>query len=223
MRINLLFPVLLSYRIETLIFKVKIILYFILTLILLTTPGCGKPRPNIQEITADSVVLAFGDSLTSGVGALKGESYPSILQEKLRCTVINAGVSGQDTQAGLVRLSNELKKHQPSLVILCFGGNDMLRKQPETQTIANLRQMIEIIKNFGANVLLIGVPKPGIVLRVPDFYRELAQAYGLAYDGEVLKKVLSNGTLKSDHIHPNAKGYSMIAEALHTLIKQLEQ
>lgn len=183
--------------------------------------GCGKPQ--IEQIEPESIVLAFGDSLTFGNGAKDNESYPSVLENQLGCRVINSGVSGEDTSQGLKRLPGALAKYRPNLVILCFGGNDMLRKQPTEQTISNLKKMIEMIKGEGADLIFIGVPKPGLDLNVPDFYEELADEYEIPYEGDILEKVLSDSNLKSDPIHPNAKGYRLIAEKVFALIKDSER
>lgn len=179
--------------------------------------GCSKP--SIPAVTAETIVLAFGDSLTAGYGVSDDESYPTLLQDLLGCEVINAGISGQDTAQGLRRLPEELEEYQPDLVILCMGGNDMLRKYPEAQTQNNLKEMIELIRAAGAEVVLIGVPKPGLLLSVPGFYETIAKEYDLPYDDSLLVHILSKNTLKSDHIHPNEAGYQLMAERIHELIQ----
>jgi acyl-CoA thioesterase-1 len=186
-------------------------------LLSLTLIGCNQPE--IQEVTATTRVMAFGDSLTSGHGVSDEKSYPSILADLLGAEVINEGVSGEDSHQGRRRLPDALETHQPDLVVLCMGGNDMLRKQADAQTKANLQAMIEQIRASGADIVLIGVPKPGLLLRVPEFYDELAEAYELPFDGKLLKKVLSNSALKSDYIHPNEKGYRLMAERIAELIR----
>lgn len=186
----------------------------------LSVIGCAKPR--VEKLDPHSKVLAFGDSLTAGLGTGPGESYPAILEKMLGCQVINSGVSGEDTEAGLVRLPAALEEHQPQLVILCSGGNDMLNHQPNSQTEDNLRKMIETIHASGADILMIGVPRPGLLLRVPKFYRKLSKEYELPYEGGLLAEILSNGSLKSDYIHPNEEGYQLMAERIHSLIKASE-
>lgn len=192
----------------------RIFAAFLLSLALI---GCSKPE--IRAVTNTSKVVAFGDSLTSGHGVSNENSYPSILADLLDCEVVNAGVSGQDTNQGLRRLSDSLETHQPDLVVLCFGGNDMLRKQPDTQTVENLKEMIELIRASGADVIMIGVPRPGLILRVPQFYETLANEYALPFDDSLLTHILSKNSLKSDHIHPNEKGYQLMAERIYELIQ----
>jgi acyl-CoA thioesterase-1 len=104
-----------------------------------------------------------------------------------------------------------------------MGGNDMLRKQPEARTAANLKDMIEQIRAAGADIVFIGVPKPGLLLRVPKFYETLADDFDLPFDDSLLTHILSKNALKSDHIHPNEKGYQLMAERIYDLIQDSEQ
>ncbi|MDD4102824.1 MAG: GDSL-type esterase/lipase family protein, partial [Kiritimatiellae bacterium] len=156
----------------------------------------------------------FGDSLTHGTGASDAESYPAVLAVLLGCETVNAGVPGEVTSEGLGRLPGTLLRHSPDLVVLCHGGNDMLRKVPDQEIESNLRRMIELSHESGAEVLLLGVPRPGLLLRAPDFYGAVAAEAGAAYDKKTIARVLSRGALKSDPIHPNASGYREIAEKI---------
>ena len=71
----------------------------------------------------------------------------------------------------------------------------------------------------GADVLLVGVPRPGLVLKTAPFYGRLAREFDLPYEGAVLKTILSSGPLKSDAIHPNRAGYRRLAEGLALRIR----
>ncbi|MEJ2415039.1 MAG: GDSL-type esterase/lipase family protein, partial [Sulfurimonas sp.] len=85
--------------------------------------------PKKQPLSKDTTILAFGDSLTAGYGASKGQDYPAHLQRLSGIKVINAGISGEVSADGLKRLPELLQEYKPQLVILCHGGNDILRKK----------------------------------------------------------------------------------------------
>ncbi len=191
----------------------------LLLFVLCVCCGCDS-NPRIASLSEPSVVVAFGNSLTFGTGANKDESYPSILSDMIGCRVINAGVPGEVTSSGLGRLRSVLQEEKADLVILCHGGNDILRKQSGNITKQNLDAMISMVRNAGADVILIGVPKPGLRLKVPSLYQELADKHRIPFDSDTLPEILSTSSLKSDHIHPNAAGYRRIAQALVDLIKK---
>jgi len=193
----------------------KIITTLLLAAILICS-GCGQPK--INQISDTSVIVAFGDSLTHGTGANNDESYPAVLSGLLNREVINAGIPGEDTTDGLKRLPSVLEQHKPTLVILCHGGNDMLQRQNTQNTIKNINAMIDIIQDYDADVILIGVPKPALILKTAKFYKEIAKQQKIPYQGKIIAEVLSTPPLKSDHAHPNEDGYKQVAEAISTLI-----
>lgn len=181
--------------------------------------GCGESRPGIGPLPQGAVILAFGDSLTHGTGAGQGEDYPSQLAALTGQTVINAGVPGETTDRGLARLPSLLERHRPDLVIICHGGNDILRNHDEAATETNLRRMIETIRAAGARVLLLGVPRKSLFLSTAPLYQRLADDMKVAYAGDIIGDVLGDGDLKSDAIHPNAEGYRTIADHLAELVR----
>ncbi len=181
--------------------------------------GCSSDPPRLQPLPPDAVVLAFGDSLTYGTGTQREQSYPARLAEHLGVTVINAGVPGEVSAVGYQRLPGLLEQHRPDLVILCHGGNDLLRRQSTVDLERNLRGMIEHSQAAGAQVVIVGVPQPSLARSVPSLYAELAAEYQLPYEGDILPDILGDNRLKSDTVHPNAAGYLRFAEALATLIQ----
>lgn len=190
-------------------------------LILAVSSSCGH-RPTIKTLQSDSVIVAFGDSLTKGTGADPIDSYPSVLERILRHKVINTGVSGEMSEEGLSRLPSIVHEHNPSLVILCHGGNDLLQQMDHEQIKRNLSRMIELLKSSGIDVILIGVPEPKLFHSTARLYADLAKEYDLPYGGKALNHILSNRSMKSDLIHPNAKGYRVLAESVAALMERSE-
>ena len=182
--------------------------------------SCGQKVPGVSPVGPNDVIVAFGDSLTYGTGAAEHESYPAVLAQLIQRNVVRSGVPGETTGGGLARLEHVIEEHRPALMIVCLGGNDMLRKLDETQTRNNLREIIGTIKRRGIAVALVGVPKPALITSAPAFYAELAQEFDIPYDSKVVTDVLYRAELKADPIHPNAKGYRRIAEAIAELLKK---
>lgn len=191
----------------------------ILLFILLLLQSCA-PSPRLSQLSQDAKVLAFGDSITYGTGATENESYPAVLQGIISRSVISAGIPGETTAEGLRRLPSAIDEHRPALMVLCLGGNDFLRRLDEGEAEKNLREMVRLAKEKGVDVVLIGVPRLGLSLAVPDFYGEIAREFNIPYEGKILRSILSKGNLKSDYIHPNAEGYRKMAEAVAELLKK---
>lgn len=188
--------------------------------LLLFISACSSSAPTLSPLTQDAVILAFGDSLTYGTGANKTQSYPAVLEQLTGLTVINKGIPGETTGEGLKRLSSVLLQHQPDLVILCHGGNDILRRLDKTQLASNLEQMVKTIKASGADVVIVGVPMFNFGLAVPKLYPDLAEKYQLANDMMLLADIISQPSLKSDQIHPNAEGYLIFGQRIFKLLQQ---
>jgi lysophospholipase L1-like esterase len=181
--------------------------------------GCGE-RPRLERLPSDAVVLAFGDSLTYGTGANEDESYPVQLERLIGRRVVRAGVPGEVSAQALARLPAALDEHAPRLLLLCIGGNDFLRRLGNQQAERNVREMVKLAQSRGVAVLLIGTPEPGFTVSPPAFYAGIAKEYRLPYEEGIIGQVLKDKSLKADPIHPNARGYRMIAERLAEALKQ---
>lgn len=173
----------------------------------------GYLRPN-------DVIVAFGDSLTQGVGAPETMSYPAELRRLLGRRVINAGVSGETSLEGARRLPGVLDEHDPKLLVLCHGGNDILRKLDRQALRENLRRMIEAARQRRIDVVLIAVPQLGFGLSDVPLYRDVAQQQGLPLLEGTLAELLGDADMRSDAVHLNAQGYQTLASAVADLLKQ---
>jgi len=166
------------------------------------------------------VVLAFGDSLTYGTGANENESYPAQLEGLIGRRVVRAGVPGEVTAQALERLPATLDEYSPRLILLCIGGNDFLRRLGTAQAETNVRAMVKLAKGRGIDVFLIGTPEPALLPSPPAFYAAVAKDFSIPYESGVITQVLKDASLKSDPIHPNARGYRVIAERLAESLKK---
>jgi len=197
----------------------RLILQLTIILPLLAAAGCS-PDVLMLPLSPDGVVLAFGDSLTAGNGAAADQSYPAQLARLLNREVVNAGVSGEISREGMQRLNALLDAHRPELLILCHGGNDLLRKLPQAELEANLLAMINMAHSRGIQVLLLGVPSPGIFLNSAEVYEKVAEATGVFFIPELIPDVLSEPALKSDTVHPNQAGYAEVANSLYAALQE---
>ena len=192
---------------------------FIVALLVLFLAACDR-APTLPKLNSHDVIVAFGDSLTHGTGASRDTAYPAVLAALTGRTVINAGVPGDTTSTGLQRLPEVLAEHRPRLVLLCLGGNDMLRKQPEAATENNLRLLVQTIRASGAEVVLIGVPEPKLFGGAPEFYERVAEDMRLPLEDDAFNDVLKDNSLKADPIHANAAGYRVVAERLAEFLRE---
>lgn len=176
-------------------------------------------------------IVAFGDSLTAGLGVPPEESYPSRLQRHLDQAgypyrVVNAGVSG-DTTAGALRRLDWVLKTQPSIVIIELGANDGIRGQPIKTIYENLQKILQRLKDLQITVLLTGMKIPpnygfNYTSQFADMYPQLANEFDVAFMPFFLKGVAAHRMLnQADGIHPTGEGYKVIAENLLMFLEPL--
>lgn len=193
----------------------------------LLAPWCAADAPRL---------LVLGDSLSAAYGIEVQQGWVSLLEQRLEAKyphqVINASVSGETTGGGLARLPALLKQHQPELVIVELGGNDGLRGYPLNVMKQQLAEIIEISRDAGAQVLLVGMqipPNYGVryTNRFRDTYTELADQYDLPLVEFLLADVALNAKLmQKDGIHPTAEAQEQILDnvwpVLQPLLEQLQ-
>jgi len=205
--------------------KINIMRHFLKIYLLcagLLLSACSEQNAaSFKALSPNATILAFGDSLTAGKGSHSSQSYPAVLQKLTQTRVINAGISGEISANGLKRLPHLLKQHQPELVIICHGGNDILRRYNLQKTKKNIIEMINLAQAANSQVLLLATPKPTLLVPPAKIYFDIAETTGVALDASTLSTTLKSNKLKSDTYHPNASGYQYIAEQIHSQLKNL--
>jgi lysophospholipase L1-like esterase len=186
-------------------------------LAMLVLLACGDSA-RLSPLPEDATILAFGDSLTVGVGVTPKHSYPGVLAKVLDLNVINGGVSGEVTVDGKDRLVALLAQSKADLLIICHGGNDFLHRFALAETEKNLRAMVSHAQSLGVETVLIGVPKPGVWGRAPDLYKRVADDFNIPLDDEILGQLETDPAMKSDPVHLNQAGYQKLAEAVVALL-----
>jgi len=193
---------------------IKLSLLFIAIILL----GCDSPTPKLIPLKNNDVIVAFGDSLTQGVGVKRKDSYPSVLEAFTGLTVINAGISGETTHGGLKRFQRVIDEYNPSLLILLEGGNDILRGVSYKQIENNLEKMIVIAQDLNIQLVFIGVPEKSLFSDSAPFYTTLSEKYNLVFEPKIISKLMRSPSKKSDSIHFNKDGYALMAKEIYELL-----
>jgi len=208
--------------------KLSIVLFCLLT-------GCAgaPPAPTVTPLaTAVGTIVAFGDSLTAGMGLDESDAYPSQLQRRIckdgfEWKVVNAGVSGETSTAARERVKWVMKL-KPRLVILETGANDSLRGLDPKVTEENLRAIILAFKKQpGVRVLLAGMRTPENMggdypARFAEVYGRVAKAEAVPLIPFFLEGVAANPDLnQEDRMHPTKEGYAIIVDHIALQVEGL--
>lgn len=189
--------------------------------LLLLLPSLATAAPALAR---ERVIVAFGDSLTAGLGVPADQAYPARLGERLRregyeYRVVNAGVSGDTTAGGLRRVDWALRL-EPEIVILELGVNDALRGQSLVSVRANLEELVRRFQAAGARVLVAGMRlPPNYGTRYAEDFHRLFGEVARARNAPLMPFFLEGvgavpGLNQADGIHPTAEGYAIVVERL---------
>src|SRR4051812_18940173 len=189
----------------------------------LKTPQAASGRPKI---------IAFGDSLTAGFGLADKESYPYLLQEKLKADgydyeVVNAGVSGDTTLGGLERSDWVLDQQNAKILILELGANDLLRGIPPAKVKENLDKIIRKAKARNLKILLCGMLAPPSVgasyqREFTNVFPDLATEYKVEFLPFLLENIATKKELnQADGIHPNVEGEKIMTLNIYDALKPM--
>ena len=195
-------------------------------LVAATLAGAWFLRPGVPravEPSSGRTIIAFGDSLVAGHGATSGHDFVSVLSTRLRVPILNQGRNGDTTRTALDRLNQDVLSRNPKIVIVLLGGNDFLRGVPVEDTFAHLGKIVERIRGKGAAVILVGVSVGLFSDPYGHEYEALARRTGAGLVPDVLDDILGRGDLMADSIHPNDRGYRLMAERVAPILRELLQ
>ena len=165
---------------------------------------------------SNTVIVAFGDSLTAGYGAGKGHSYPDYLSQLLGKPVINLGLSGELAVQAPERLK-EVLSYQPYMVLIEFGANDFMQQRSTSAAVLAVAQIVDAVQDAGAIAVIVNTGGPGM----GDYtkaYQKMAKEKKAVYVPGILRGIFTKRDLKSDAVHPNAEGYKIVAQRVHKAI-----
>ncbi len=170
-------------------------------------------------------MLVLGDSLSAGYGLSPGQGWVALLEKRLSAQgyeyrVVNASISGETTAGGLERLPRALELHRPGVVVVELGANDGLRGLPVPLTKANLGKTIDLARNSGARVLLLGMRMPPnygprYTSEFTKMFEELGRERKIALLPFFLESVALDARLmQADGLHPNAQAQPALLDAV---------
>lgn len=194
-------------------------------LLLLLEPGQAWADPEPIRI------VAFGDSLTAGYGLKPSEAFPAQLERALKAKgykieVINAGVSGDTTAAGLQRFDWAFPDNADAAIV-ALGANDALRGINPDEARRNLDEILNRLDARGIPVLIAGMRSPrnwgdDYVRKFDAIFPELAEKHkALLYPFLIEKVVLRPDLNLDDGMHPNAKGVAAVVEDILPEVEKL--
>lgn len=183
-------------------------------------------------VQAAGSILVVGDSLSTGYGLAQGQSWPALLERRLRerrldYSVVNASISGDTSAGGRSRITAALDQARPVLVIIALGGNDGLRGLPIAALRENLAAMLRSAQSRKARVVLAGMRLPPnygseYTQAFEQAYAELARTHRIAHVPFLLEGVAERRELfQPDGIHPTAEAQLLILENVWKVLQPL--
>jgi len=205
---------------------------------LVVLAGCSNGSTNYR----DGTLVCLGDSLTEGYGAVtpgvvdRSKSYPAYLQNRVNIPVINAGVSGNTSAQGLARVDTEVLSKNPKIIVIILGANDLGRGIPVTTTKDNLQNIIDKVNDGNRKIYLakfyteavtralantFGFTdyafQSAIINQYDNLFNTLAAENNLTLIEDIWNGVW--GINMSDAVHPDAKGYEIMANHIFNILQ----
>jgi acyl-CoA thioesterase I len=204
----------------------KIFLVVLALTLVLGIMACATTGDSASGSTSGKeTIVCLGDSITAGYGATivgkddKSKSWPAFMQNKVNIPVINAGVSGDTTAQGLARVKRDVLSKNPRIVIIGLGGNDLFQNKPLATTKNNLQMIIDMVNDGNRKIYLVDA--------FPDV-NEYNEQYHIMYNtlasSNNIELIVDQfdgvyGIHMSDEVHPNAKGYELMADNIFRTLK----
>jgi len=202
--------------------------FLVVLVLVLGITACATTGDSASGSTSGKeTIVCLGDSITAGYGATvvgkddKSKSWPAFLQNKVNIPVINAGVSGDTTAQGLARVKRDVLSKNPRIVIIGLGGNDLFQRIPLVTTKNNLQKIIDMVNDGNRKIYLVD--------SFPDvneyneqyhiMYNTLASSNNIELIVDEFDGVNGIRNYMSDELHPNAKGYEIMAENFFNVLK----
>lgn len=168
-------------------------------------------------------VVAFGDSLTAGFGASDPSlTYPAKLSALMGVEVINLGHNGDTTAAALRRVRDVIDL-KPNYVLITLGGNDLRQQVDLATTLANLERLFSDLQQAGIAVVYVSINPPLIGDNWIMAIRDVVRSKGVLWVDDVMKDLWGDSTMMSDAVHPNDRGYEIMAARIHESLKRYIQ
>jgi acyl-CoA thioesterase I len=177
--------------------------------------GCDKAAPS-----EPNEVIAFGDSLVSGVGATAGNDFVSVLAQRLSISIRNAGFPGDTTASALNRLNSSVLSRKPRLVIVVLGANDLFQGVPVSQRVSNITSIVQQIRTNGANVVLVGLTADSTLDPFEGALPGIAAQTSSSFVPGVLDGFYGDPAfMAADGTHPNNAGYKIMADRIEPVLR----
>jgi len=194
----------------------KIIIPILAILVLLAGYRLFFSGPKIRNSTPEGEnIICFGNSLTYGTGAVENMDYPSQLSRMISQPIINAGVPGDTTETALERLEEDVLSQSPRIVLITLGGNDLKNRVSKEAAHQNLKEIIVSIQDRGALVIVGGISIPFWGRGFGDMYQKVCEETRSVLIPNIFAGIIGKKNLMSDPIHPNDRGYTLMAEKFY--------
>ena len=166
-------------------------------------------------------VIAFGDSLTEGLGSEDLKGYVGYLEEHTGVPIFNQGIRRNTTTDLLARIDRDVLEHHPRVVIMTIGGNDLIHVTPYETILHNLESLFKKLTDAGITVIFAEVTDNTLFKKYNQQVKSLADRYGVVYIPRTMEHVFWNLRSKFDPLHPDDRGYVTMGERMLPVVQKV--